>query len=91
MTPKGWVHNHETNAEWRMQFLWPFKAAYLIVYLDDDYQRTIIGVPDRSYVWIMSRDPELNDAEYQGLLGEVTRLGYDSAKVQRIPQRWPAE
>ena len=43
MTPKGWVYDHETNAEWRMQFLWPFSAAYLIVYLDEEYQRTIIG------------------------------------------------
>jgi apolipoprotein D and lipocalin family protein len=29
------VHNRETNAEWRMRFVWPFKAAYLIVYLDE--------------------------------------------------------
>jgi apolipoprotein D and lipocalin family protein len=64
LTPKGWVHNKATNAEWRMQFLWPFKAAYLIVYLDEDYQRTIIGVPSRKYVWIMSRDPDLSDADY---------------------------
>ena len=91
MTPKGWVHNRETNAEWRMQFLWPFKAAYLIVYLDEDYQRTIIGVPNRKYVWIMSRDPELSDADYQALLDYVARVGYDSEKVQRMPQRWPAE
>ncbi len=91
MTPKGWVHNEETNAEWRMQFLWPFKAAYLIVYLDEDYQRTIIGVPSRKYVWIMSRDPELSDADYQELLDYAGRIGYDTEKVQRVPQRWPAE
>ena len=91
LTPKGWVHNEEANAEWRTQFLWPFKAAYLIVYLDEDYQRTIIGVPDRKYVWIMSRDPELSDADYQALLDRVARVGYDSEKVRRVPQRWPAE
>ena len=91
MTPKGWVHNEETNAEWRMQFLWPFKAAYLIVYLDEDYQRTIIGVPNRKYVWIMSRDPELSDAHYQELLDYAAQVGYDTEKVQRVPQRWPAE
>lgn len=28
--PTGFVHNRATNAEWRMQFVWPFKAAYLI-------------------------------------------------------------
>jgi apolipoprotein D and lipocalin family protein len=91
LTPKGWVHNEETNAEWRMQFLRPFKAAYLIVYLDEGYQRTIIGVPNRKYVWIMSRHPGLSDADYQALLDYVARVGYDSEKVQRMPQRWPAE
>jgi apolipoprotein D and lipocalin family protein len=91
MTPKGWVHNEETNAEWRMQFLWPFQAAYLIVYVDEDYRRTIIGVPNRKYVWIMSRDPELSDADYQELLDYAVRVGYDGEKVQRVPQRWPSE
>jgi apolipoprotein D and lipocalin family protein len=91
MTPKGWVHNAETNAEWRMQFLWPFKAAYLIVYLDADYRRTIVGVPDRKYVWIMSRDPELSDAHYEEMLDYVTGLGYEREKVQRVPQQWPAQ
>jgi len=90
MTPKGRVYNEETNAEWRMQFLWPFEAAYLIVYLDESYRRTIIGVPDRKYVWLMSRDPELSDADYQELLEYAARVGYDSEKVQRVPQRWPA-
>jgi apolipoprotein D and lipocalin family protein len=90
-TPKGWVYNHDTNAEWRMQFVWPFKAAFLIVYLDEDYQKTIIGVPDRNHVWIMARNPHMSDGEYQRMLGYAARLGYDVAKVKRVPQRWPAE
>jgi apolipoprotein D and lipocalin family protein len=87
--PTGFVHNRETNAEWRMQFVWPFRAAYLIIYLDDSYQRTIIGVPDRSYVWIMSRTPEIPDAEYQQLVKFLTSEGYDVSKLERVPQRWP--
>ena len=89
-TPKGWVHDHETNAEWRMQFFWPFEAAYLIVYLDREYQKTIIGVPDRNHVWIMSRDPQMSEAEYQRMLTHTASLGYDVAKVKRVPQRWPS-
>jgi apolipoprotein D and lipocalin family protein len=90
-TPKGWVHDESTNAEWRMQFLWPFKAAYLIVYLDDDYQNTIIGVPDRSNVWLMSRDPNISEDDYQVLLDYAASVGYDVEKVKRVPQRWPQE
>lgn len=88
-TPKARVHDHETNAEWRMQFLWPFESAYLIVYLDRDYETTIVGVPDRDHIWIMSRTPQISDAEYQRMLDYAASLGYDVAKVKRVPQRWP--
>jgi apolipoprotein D and lipocalin family protein len=85
------VHDKETNAEWRMQFLWPFKPAYLIVYLHENYQKTIVGVPDRKYVWVMSRDPNLSDANYQQMLDHVAGLGYEVEKVQRAPQQWLVE
>jgi len=88
-TPRARVANQQTNAEWRMQFLWPFEAAFLIIYLDEDYQHTMIGVPDRSNVWIMSRTPGLPDGKYQSLLAELDRLGYDTARVEAVPQRWP--
>ena len=87
--PLAWVYNTDTNAEWRMQFLWPFRSAYLIACLDDDYQNTVIGVPDRSYVWIMSRQHDLSDEKYARLIDVVTELGYDASLVQRIPQQWP--
>ena len=35
--PKGFIYNTETNAEWRMQFIWPFKMPFLIIDLDDNY------------------------------------------------------
>jgi apolipoprotein D and lipocalin family protein len=86
--PVAWVHNAATNSEWRMQFLWPFRSAYLIAYLDDDYQYTIIGVPNRKNVWVMSRTPEVSEARYAELLSVLTELGYDTGLVQRLPQQW---
>lgn len=88
-TPVGWVHDHETNAEWRMQFVWPLRSPYLIVYLDPEYQQTIIGVPDRSHVWILSRTAQVSDERYAELVGVVARLGPDTTRLQRVPQRWP--
>jgi apolipoprotein D and lipocalin family protein len=46
-------------------------------------------VPDRSYIWIMSRTPDISDVEYQRLLTIAAQAGYDTARIQRIPQRWP--
>jgi apolipoprotein D and lipocalin family protein len=86
MHPKGFVKNKETNAEWRMQFIWPIKAAYLITYLSDDYQTTIIGVPNRKYAWIMARTKTLPAERYAALVKELERQGYDLTKLRKVPQ-----
>jgi apolipoprotein D and lipocalin family protein len=85
--PRGFIHNRETNAEWRMQFIWPFKAAYLIAYLDADYQTTIIGVPDRDYAWIMARTKTLPEARYQELVDFLAKTGHDTSQLRRVPHR----
>jgi apolipoprotein D and lipocalin family protein len=85
--PTGFIHDRETNAEWRMQFLWPFKAAFLVLYLDDTYETTIIGVPNRKYVWVMARTPTIPEEKYRDLVAFLESVGYDTAKLQRVPQR----
>ena len=87
--PTAFVYNTETNTEWRMQFLWPFKSVYLIAYVADDYSQTIIGVPNRDFVWIMSRTPEVSEDEYQRLLQLTIDAGYDAESIVRIPHAWP--
>ncbi len=86
--PKAFVLDTETNARWGMRFVWPIKADYRIVYLDQEYAQTIIGRQDRDYVWIMARTPTISDADYDRLIVRVSELGYDTAKVQRVPQSW---
>jgi apolipoprotein D and lipocalin family protein len=87
--PRAWVHDDQTNAEWRMQFVWPFRAAYLIAYVDDNYRSTIIGVPNRRNAWIMSRSPQASDAELAALTSKLVDLGYDTEKLRKVPQQWP--
>ena len=84
---KGFIYNQATKSEWRVQPFWPLKFAYLIVHLADDYSDTIIGVPDRGYVWIMAREPKISDARYAELVEKVRSFGYDIGKLQKVPQR----
>lgn len=86
--PKGFVRDKRTNAAWEMQFVWPFKAEYLITYLAEDYSVTIISRNKRDYVWIMARTPRIPEADYARLLELVGEQGYDISQVQRVPQRW---
>lgn len=88
--PTGFVRS-EDNSEWRMQFLWPFKAEFLIIYLDDDYEHTIIGRTNRDYVWIMSRDPEMSEETYQRLVAFLDERGYDTDELRRVPHQWPED
>ena len=86
--PRGFIKDTETNALWGMRFIWPIKADYRIVYLNDDYTQTIIGRQKRDFVWIMARTPAISDADYQKLLKRCEALGYDVTKIERVPQRW---
>ncbi len=87
-TPRGFVQDHESNAVWGMQFLWPFKADFRIVYLNADYSQTVIGREARDYVWIMARTPTIPEADYQRIVAFLAKQGYDPKQIQRVPQRW---
>lgn len=87
--PTGFVVDQQTNALWDMQFIWPFKAEFRVIYLDGDYQTTIIGRSKRDYVWLMSRTPQIEEESYGQLLEYMASQGYDIKKVQRVPQIWP--
>ena len=87
-TPKGFVRDKKSKAVWGMQFIWPFKGDYRIVYLDKDYTQTIIGREKRDYVWIMARTPEISEEDYQKMVKMSTEEGYDISKIQKVPQKW---
>lgn len=87
--PSAIVVDRESNAEWGMQFLWPFRATYLILFLDDDYRYTVIGEPDRKYLWIMARDPVIPDDMMTTITQRLSDIGYDPGKFVRMPQQWP--
>ncbi|MDH3321262.1 MAG: lipocalin family protein [Betaproteobacteria bacterium] len=89
-TPTGYVLDAQSNAVWGMQFIWPIKADYRIVYLAPDYSQTVIGRQARDYVWIMARTPQIPESDYRRILDFLAREGYDVSRIEKVPQRWPA-
>jgi apolipoprotein D and lipocalin family protein len=65
------------------------KSEYRIAYLNDAYTETIIGRNARDHVWIMARRPHLPPGDYARLVNKVGELGYDTNKLELVPQRWP--
>jgi len=85
--PRGFVRD-ESNAVWGMQFIWPIKADYRIVYLDEAYSVTVIGRNKRDYVWVMARQPQLPEADYAAIVDRIAAMGYDVSELQKVPQQW---
>jgi apolipoprotein D and lipocalin family protein len=75
------------NAVWGQQYVWPIKADYRISYVAGDYSQTVITREKRDYVWIMARTPTISDADYGRLVALVGAQGYDTGKLQRVPQQ----
>lgn len=86
--PRGFVRDTESNAEWGMQFVWPIKGDYRIIYLSENYSTTIIGRNKRDYVWLMARDHEMPDDEYKQAVQFIADAGYDVTQLQRVPHKW---
>lgn len=87
MNPVATVREGTGNAIWGMQFVWPIKAEYVIVSLNEDYSQTIVGRSARDYVWIMARTPSISDADYAAHVARLGELGYDTSKLRKVPQR----
>ncbi len=49
---------------------------YWILDLDAEYRIAIVGTPDRQFLWILSRTPQLDEATYRGLVERAQQLGY---------------
>ncbi len=88
LRPKGKVYNKVSNAEWRIQLFKPFWSKYLIVYLDEDYLYTAIGVPSRKFLWIMSRTPSVPQDAYNVIIDKLKAEGYNTNKIIQMPQKW---
>jgi apolipoprotein D and lipocalin family protein len=82
----AWVHDTSTNAEWRVRFIWPLSAAYLVIDLDPEYRWAVIGHPSRDYFWVLSRTRQLDESVYQGMLARAASQGYDITRVAKVPQ-----
>jgi len=86
-TPKGFVRDEKfpSNAVWGMQFIWPIKAEYVIMHVDEEYQETMIGRSKRDYLWIMYRDPDMPEDRLNALIDMAVEEGYNREDIRIVP------
>ena len=59
----------------KVSFFGPFYGAYTVIALEPDRYSMICG-PDRTYLWILSREPRLDPATLQRLVAQAKDLGF---------------
>ncbi len=59
----------------KVSFFGPFYWAYTVIALEPQRYSMICG-PDRSYLWILSREPSLEPATLERLVAQAKALGF---------------
>lgn len=76
-TGKAYFVGTADTGQLKVSFFGPFYGGYNIIELDkDSYQYSMIAGPDRSYLWILSRSPELDPEILSGLVSKARELGF---------------
>ena len=70
-----------TTGHLKVSFFGPFYGSYIIIELDPDYQYSLVAGPDFDYLWILSRDPVLEQKTLQRLIARAKSLGFDTSQV----------
>jgi apolipoprotein D and lipocalin family protein len=88
-TGKAKVVDKKTNAKLKVTFFWPFYGDYWILDLGPNYEYAVVGAPNRDYLWILSRTPQLDEQLYRRLLTEMSTRGFATDRMIRTSH--PAE
>lgn len=83
---KGFPVNGTNNVSWKVQFVWPFKADYLIEEIDTNYFYVVVGHPKKKFLYIMNRTGKMGNIQYEEILDRFSKKGYDISKVRELKQ-----
>jgi apolipoprotein D and lipocalin family protein len=78
----AWAEAGTVNSRLKVSFFWPFRSDYWVVGLDPDYLWAVVGNPNRKYLWVLSRTPQLPKEQLDRALQAAARQGYDLAQLR---------
>lgn len=60
---------------------------YWVIKVQDNYQYSLVGTPDREYLWVLSRDKNADSNKVKELLNYAKSLNFDVSKVEFTHQQ----
>ncbi len=72
----------------KVSFFLFFYGDYYIMELDKEhYQWALVGGSNANYLWILAREPVLDEQTYENLINSAKKRGYDLSELERVPQK----
>ena len=68
----------------KVSFFGPFYGGYHIIELSKDYEYVMIAGPSKNYLWILSRDPKLDETTYNRLVEKAKNLGFPTHELIEV-------
>jgi apolipoprotein D and lipocalin family protein len=86
-------NDKENSGNWNVSPFGCLRLGYPIIEIDDvNYDYVVVGYKSRSFVWIMSRKPVMEDKIYNMLTERlVQKHGYSLDGLRKVPQVWTRE
>ncbi len=75
------------NSRLKVSFFWPFSGDYWILGLDPEYRFAVVGSPNRKYLWILSRTPQLPAPLLDAALAVAQAQGFDLKELRYTSQK----
>jgi apolipoprotein D and lipocalin family protein len=71
----------------KVSFFGPFYGAYVIFALDQaNYQYSLVSGPDRSYFWLLARNPTIDEKLKDTLVAKAQALGFATDRLIFVNQ-----
>jgi apolipoprotein D and lipocalin family protein len=76
----------------KVSFFGPFYGSYVVFDLDpQDYRYSLVSGPNKSYLWILARTPEISQELKATLVAKAAARGFDTSKLIFVDQREPRQ
>jgi apolipoprotein D and lipocalin family protein len=83
---KAYFVEANTEGYLKVSFFGPFYGAYIIFDLGLNYEYSLVTSSDRSYLWLLSRTPVINDALKNDLVSSMADLGFETTSLIFVEQ-----
>nr|WP_232461422.1 lipocalin family protein [Cellvibrio sp. PSBB006] len=80
-TGKAYFVGDKNIGQLKVSFFGPFYGGYNIIALDEAYQYAMVCGPDRSYLWILARTPDLDQSIVDNLVKAAGGLGFATQEL----------